>query len=456
MKHNSKLRGIILVGVLSLALAGCGNQAQETAEESKVQVDVQVQEQAESVSAADDRETEAAKQTTPEKEEQQEEEKAEVAPVELAAGFDEEFVLKPGDVLHIGREGISIAINYILYDEYGTTFGYTLTMDGKEIGGTGFAGIYVANQISQDEFTENRVCCVSAEEDKSVTLLITSGTIIPEPITLSGNASDEYVTTKPEYVVHDDFILFLDEEVKVKGNTLELIEKLIRIAEKESGLYMKNDSPYSEISGNETDWLYGEDVFPGVDTTGEKFHIYVVDYDVCSPCAYGQSIVINPMDLEIEEGNGSVILHEVLHCLQIRNGVLMDSIMDEGFTTYLTGRICDKDEEMNFNFDATINYSNYDREITKENAEEIFCEEKEDNWENYLYGFRFVTYLFETYGESIYRDIMADACPQNFNSYSCLSSAEVVVFVKENTSDTVFEDFAVWLEKNEARFNPYQ
>lgn len=436
MKRSSKMRGMILAGVLSLALAGCGKQTQETAAESKVQAEKQVQEQTETLEEAKNEEKEAA-------------------PVELAAGFDEEFVLKPGEKLYIGREGISIAINYILYEEYGTTFGYTLTMDGKEIGGTGFAGTQIANQISQDEFTENRVCCIGAEEDKSVTLLITSGTIIPEPITLSGNASDEYVTTKPEYVVHDDFILFLDEEVKVKGNTLELIEKLIRIAEKESGLYMKNDSPYSEISGNETDWLYGNDVFPGVDTTGEKFHIYVVDYDVSTPCAYGQSIVINPMDLEIEEGNGSVILHEVLHCLQIRNGVLMDSIMDEGFATYLTGRICDKDEEMNFNFDATMNYSGYDREITKENAEKIFCEEKEANWENYLYGFRFITYLFETYGESIYRDIMEDACPQDFNSYSCLSSAEVVVFIKENTADTVFEDFAVWLEENEARFNPF-
>lgn len=41
-----------------------------------------------------------------------------------------------------------------------------------------------------------------------------------------------------------------------------------------------------------------------------------------------------------------------------------------------------------------------------------------------------------------------------YDSYSCLSSTEVVDFVKENTSDTVFEDFVVWLEENEARFNP--
>ena len=41
-----------------------------------------------------------------------------------------------------------------------------------------------------------------------------------------------------------------------------------------------------------------------------------------------------------------------------------------------------------------------------------------------------------------------------YDRYSCLSSAEVVDFVKENTSDTVFEDLGVWLEENETRFNP--
>ena len=64
--------------------------------------------------------------------------------------------------------------------------------------------------------------------------------------------------------------------------------------------------------------------------------------------AYGHGAVINPQDLEIAEGNGDTILHEVLHCLQMHNGVQMDRFMDEGYATYMTGRICDKDEEMNF------------------------------------------------------------------------------------------------------------
>lgn len=451
MKRSSKLRGMILVGVLSLALAGCGNQTQETATESKVQEQVESTEGTGSVEKAKTVEETKVVKTVAEAETQ--EETVQTPPVELAAGFDEEFVLKPDERLYIGREGISIALDRMDYDEYGTSFVYSLIIDGKETIGYGFAGTQIENQINQDEFTENRVICIGAEEDKNVTLLITSGTEIPAPLVLSGNASDEYVTTKPEYVENDKMILFLAEGVKVYGNTMELLEKLIAIAEKESGLSMENETPFAALSGNSTDWLFGQETFPGVDPDGEKFHVYVVSYDVCTPCALGSGVVLNPQDLEIEAGAGDVMLHETLHCLQMLNGVQMDSVMDEGFATYMTGRICDKDEEMNFNFDATMNYSYYDRKITKENAEEIFCEVKEDNWEDYLYGFRFITYLYETYGEDIFIKILKDASPQDTIAYASLSSKEVVAYIKRNTTDTVFEDFAVWLEQNKSRFN---
>lgn len=439
MKTSKKIKGLILAGVLSLALVGCGNQAQEAGESSQVQESTGV--------------TNAANEAESISESTQVQEEVQTPPVELAAGFDEEFVLKPGEKLYIGRDDVSISLEKMDYDEYGTSFIYTLSIAGKEIRGFGFAGTQIENQINQDEFTENRVCCIGAEKDKNVTLLITSGTEVPAPLVLSGEAKDEYVTTKPEYVESEEMVLFLCEGAKVYGNTMELLEKLIRIAEKESGLYMENDTSFAQISGNATDWLYGQDVFPGVDKENEKFHVYVVEYDVGSPCALGYGVVLNPMDLEIEAGEGYVMLHETLHCLHNRNGVQMDSIMDEGFTTYLGGRICDKDEELFFNFDATLNYSYYDKEITKENAEEIFLAEKEDNWESYLYGYRFMTFLYETYGEDIFRNILKDAS-QGGNGSLSLSREETAKYVKKNTADTVFEDFAVWLEKNEARFNP--
>lgn len=447
MKKNRMLKGLVLASVLSLAMAGCGNKVEENVENTNAPV---VEETVQETVVAT-----GTEESTPAQDEVQPVPEVTPEPVELTAGFDEEFVLAMDEELYIGREDISISLNWINCDEYGTAFGYILKIEGKEIYGAGFAGTQVENQINQEEFTENRVICVGAEEDKNVTLEITAGTEIAEPMVLSGNAADEYVTTKQEYVVGERIILFLDEGIKVYGDTVELLEKLIAIAEKESGLSLENDTPFSNMKGNDTDWIFGQDAFVGVDPNGEKFHVYVVEYDVCVPCAVGYGVVLNPIDLEIADGEGYAMIHETLHCLQMKNGVQMSSVMDEGFATYLGGRICDKDEEMNFSFDATRNFSYYETKITKENAEEIFCAEKEENWENYLYGFRFVTYLYETYGDEIFINILDDASPDDSMSVVSLTAAESVPFVKMNTSDTVFEDFAVWLEKNAARFSAY-
>lgn len=449
MKKSNVVKGLVMASVLALAVAGCGNSAQDVVENTDAPEVVA------DATASGTTYTAGTGENTPAQVESEAEPVVTPEPVELAADFDEEFVLTMDEKLYIGREGISIEMNWITYDEYGTSFGYLLTVDGKEIFGMGYDATYTNNQVNQDEFTENRVICVDADENKSVTLMITAGTEIPEPMVLSGNAADEYVTEKREYVVGDRIILFLEEGVKVYGDTVELLEKLITVAEKESGLCLENDTPFSELKGNDTDWIYGQEAFLGVDPNGEKFHVYVVAPDRCSPCAVGYGVVLHPDDLEIAAGEGYVMLHETLHCLQMKNGVQMGTVMDEGFTTYLGGRICDKDEEMNYNFNAASNYSFYQTKITKENAEEIFCVEKEDNWEDYLYGYRFVTYLYETYGEDIYIKILDDASPDNSMSVLSLSAAEVVPYIKMNTSETVFEDFAEWLAANQSRFNVY-
>ncbi len=444
MKKNRMLKGLVLASVLSLAMAGCGNKEAESVENTNAPV-VEETVQETVADTGTEESTSAQEETVPE---------VTAEPVELAAGFDEEFVLAMDEELYIGREDISISLNWINCDEYGTWFGYILRIEGKEINGSGLVGTQVENQVNQEEFTENRVVCVGAEEDKNVTLKITAGTEIAEPLVLSGNAADEYVTTKQEYVVGERIILFLDEGIKVYGDTVELLEKLIAIAEKESGLYLENDTPFSNVKGNDTDWIFGQEAFTGVDPSGEKFHVYVVEYDVCIPCAVGYGVVLNPIDLEIADGEGYTMIHETLHCLQMKNGVQMSSVMDEGFATYMGGRICDKDEEMNFNFDATMNYSYYETKITKENAEEVFCAEKEDNWENYLYGYRFMTYLYENYGDEIFIKILDSASPDASVSVASITAAEAVPYIKANTSDTVFEDFAVWLEQNAAKFTP--
>ena len=162
------VKGLVLASVLSLAMAGCGNKVEENAENTNAPV---VEESVQETVAAT-----GTEESTPAQDEIQAEPEVTAEPVELAAGFDEEFVLAMNEELFIGREDISISLNWINCDEYGTSFGYVLKIDGKEIYGSGLVGTQVENQVNQEEFTENRVVCVGAEEDKNVTLKITAGT----------------------------------------------------------------------------------------------------------------------------------------------------------------------------------------------------------------------------------------------------------------------------------------
>ena len=85
-----------------------------------------------------------------------------------------------------------------------------------------------------------------------------------------------------------------------------------------------------------------------------------------------------------------MLVHEYTHSLQVANGPWLNHSLDEGFATYITGQITKRDEIINFDFDADFNYSYYPTEITRENAEQLFLEEPEDGWDNYLYGYRFM------------------------------------------------------------------
>lgn len=378
--------------------------------------------------------------------------------VVLAAGFDEEFVIKSGEKFYVGREGVSIELTEITQIDFGLSVGvyfdYILRIDGKEVQGN---GLYEGdNQITmyQLEYTKNRVHCTGVDfKSKSVTLLLTAEKEIKEPLVLSGYAEDVYITEQPEYVVSEDVILFLDEGVKIYGNTMELLLTIFDLVQKECGLSLKNDTPfYSTQASLRPDCFFDADEFAGVDNGSEKYHIFVVQPEVHTPYALPFSIILNPIDLEIAAGEGMGVVHEFTHTLQFANGVGLGTILNEGFATYITGQITRKDEIIPFSFDADFNYSDYETEITRENAEEIYTIENEDGWQDYLYGYRFVTFLFETYGEDIYRTILKDAT-ENASGYEYYyTNAEMVPILKRNTSERVFEEFADWLEANKDRF----
>lgn len=275
---------------------------------------------------------------------------------------------------------------------------------------------------------------------------------IKKPIELSGNPEDEYVLEQPEYVETDKFIIFMDTGTKVYGNTVELIETIFELTEKETGLSPDAKADYNFLPNDGPKRTFLSTVFEGVDPNNEKYHVYVVPSKKSVPCGGYGSLTVNPMDLEIAAGDGYVFVHEYTHSLQAANGPWLNHSLDEGFATYITAQITKRDEIINFNFDADYNYSNYPTEITRENAEQLFLEEPEDGWDDYLYGYRFMHFLMENYGEDIYRKILAEALVMLPEGENQISREDSAVCVKKCTSETVFEEFGDWMQVNKERF----
>lgn len=370
---------------------------------------------------------------------------------EVEVPFDTNFTLKPGESICVGQSDILLELLDYTYEDEMIWFSYQLTIGDKVFAGTGGGSDEVGCTITQEEFTKNRILFVSADTTKGITMQMTADTVVASPLVLSGDGADEYVTTKPEYIVAEDFILFLDKDMKVKGDVMEQIAQIFQMVEQETGLQFKNDSRFASYTGNDDQWLY-DNAFAGVDPKREKFHIYAVADEKCSPCSLTKAIVINQMDLDIAAGEGMAIVHELVHSVHAANGVQMNSIMDEGYATYITGQITEKSKDIPFHFDADVNYGYYDVVITPENAEDEFLKEYDDTWNYYLYGYRFVTFLHETYGEDVFLNILSDATGNAGEYDVMISNADVIPIIKENTSDAVFEEFAKWLSANQDRF----
>ena len=275
------------------------------------------------------------------------------------------------------------------------------------------------------------------------------------PLILSGNAEDSYTTTRPEYIETDNFILYLDENITIKGNLISIIDELLLMAEEQTGLTYAGNPNYA-FSQNVfiPEEFYEPGIFPEMDPNNEKPHIFVVADEKYSSCATSGSVILNEFD--VNYGGFHILIHEYIHCLQLTNGISIGDAMDEGFATYHSGQIVKENPDFFSDFNPDLNYSFYDREITPENAEAIFIEEKEDGWENYLYGYRFLTFLSEEYSEQVYIDILNDATEDAQSWEGWFESDRVIHYIKANTSEDVFIEFANWLEENKERIDAWE
>ena len=269
---------------------------------------------------------------------------------------------------------------------------------------------------------------------------------------MSGNPEDTYITTRPEYVEREDYIIFMDTGTKIYGNTPELIEEIFRMVEEESGLSRDTELKYKPLENDTLPWLFKNDEFIGIDTEVEKYHIYVVPTSKSTPMGGYGYLIVNPEELEIAAGDAYPIVHEYAHSLHTANGPWMSQIMTEGFSTYITAQVTGREGSIPFKYDAYKDYSDFSVKLTKDNVEKHFLEGPEYGFVNYAFGFRLMHFLMETYGEDIFKKLLDEACLMVAEDWNEIYREETLECLKRCTSETVLEEFVDWYEENKSRF----
>ncbi|MCQ2482526.1 MAG: DUF4214 domain-containing protein [Clostridia bacterium] len=283
----------------------------------------------------------------------------------------------------------------------------------------------------------------------------------PRLITLSGNHNDVITIDDFCYAESGRIRILLYKGCEVYGDSLEYFNECLNSIENITGLkylgYAYNDdcSLWADI---ERQYFYGDAFKDCQSFDDDKMNILVVPQETTTPYSEHNVIVINPIDLQFDDKMCWTAIHEMVHAIHRTNASYLGSILDEGYATTVTNLVCQTTDLVNLGDATSIdeNYAYYSVEINKENVEKIYLEEKEDGWENYLYGYRLVNYIFDNYGASGFTALL-ERSNQLYGKVDMISTEESLVLLKDVFGEDVLFDFVDYLglPSSIERFNPY-
>ena len=377
----------------------------------------------------------------------------------LDAFFGDEVEIKKGKTKVIGDEKISFRLD----DIYSTgNYGGTFIEDGKEIA--------VSLMIDKCPFyvqcskfiKDYDIEFINRKSDSVFIKIIKHTKEVKKPMEISGKASDHYTTTDYEYIESDNIIMFIPKGYTFDGNVLVKFEEYMKSVEKNMGLKRKwHDVSYEGFEYMQ-DYVYGTNVFEGVDPDIKKVHIYICDkHPSCMadretyPCIYmdQHALDVNAEYLE------TTFIHEYTHFVHLTNGPSFNPIMNEGYAAYIemmTAKEYVKLSDEQFNDDYYFIYFLKRGELTEANAEKIFIEGYPDgpnHSDQYNYGCIFMEYLHQTYGKNAFLKLFDEGDvllkKQIEETGMCdLSGESTAKLLKKTYSDNIFKDFIKWVDSH--------
>ncbi len=291
----------------------------------------------------------------------------------------------------------------------------------------------------------------------------------PTKLVLSGNIEDEIVTDNYSYIETKKYFIFLDKNVKVRGNLVKDIDAIIKAAEKRTGfsLNLKN-SFWLEKNGRSdaisTRILYfGDDRWKGLNENNEKFAIYVFGPNdkQWTACALDEYIMLDSVDIDFYGNNSGIatFTHELLHCLQGLNSANLKQTGDklcEGYAAYNEIEIYSSLKQFPINDSYLENYEFGMKKllIDRDNAEEEFKKNYteiygEHNFEEYQLGYALVKFMNEEYPNIPFNSFLEEVGNQLIKVKQERITVKMEInAIKKIYGNDFFEKFGNWFSEN--------
>ncbi len=326
--------------------------------------------------------------------------------------------------------------------------------------------------------TETDVLIEPEADEQSDREIIPAEDVTVQEIVLSGNPDDFFVTDEYAYIEGDDYLIYFDRDLKIPGNFVNIIEKIISGVREKTGLY--TDDYEDMYYYNDMQTYLGADYWKDIPTKNRIRINVVVDRDEIGwiSCAFPSSAVCIEYELFDDELWNSIpgyrdnpwrrgehidygpIGHELTHAITMRTVSVnaMGSILSEGIAQYV-GREVDKDiyetGMVGYYKSSYYDYLQADINVTPENAEDLFRNDYHDlaymeRGAEYDYGMFFCEFLQEKFGDDFFIRIKDALLKCTFeeeyqenteNNRNCRTEA-----IKEEFGDDVFVKFGEWFQ----------
>lgn len=377
---------------------------------------------------------------------------------QLMVEGDRSFILSVSDIgkvaggkLRVAFDGtengvISQQVYFSLSEEEKQA--YNTDADYEEV-----AGVYFPYKIT-----------ITAGGTNVVTIKLSERISVKEPVVLSGNADEVYISDDYEYIETDMAFIYLDKDVSYPANLGQIIDDSMYAVEEATGYKFYPENVYCDSCSVNTANVYlGEDPWLGVNPTQNKVDIFFfkdrTDQGLVSG-ASSKEVILITQGILTEDGKVAyydTLTHELTHVLfTLSTGECTSKIMNEGAAMYYEILASEKlQDKYPVNQEALeYNYGLPDG-LNDNTAESLFVEDyQNDNSRTgeYRYGFLLYTYLVETYGDSTVNDFY-DVMNTKHGNKELYDASLIADTLKEYYGDSIFSDFGKWYKDNKSKYD---